>query len=125
MPILKPQIATLLREAGLGPRHDSDIGHALDDAGLSIVDTLDVLSSIVQNGGSEITKLRAVDLALKVRGLLKDQAAPMPSITVIINDSSAPRGTLGTRGTRGVNPILIPREIKDLSLQGQGQELTA
>ena len=109
MPILKPEMQAALRAAGLskGSRIEtSEIGAALDDAGLSIEETLQTLKFLEENSQSENTKLRVVELTHKLRGLLKDQVAPPPSITIQILDPA-----FASARTSGVNPVLLPREL--------------
>ena len=104
MPILKPQIQEALREAGLLENEEkTGVLESLDRAGLSLPQTLETVEGIMTRGGSDHVKLRAAELSLKARGLMKDQASPIPSITIIINDPQAPKD--------GVNPILLPREL--------------
>ena len=103
MPILKPEIQAALRAAGLAPQDQNrSLTEELDASGLSVRETLDTVTSIMIHGESDHTRLRAAELSLKARGVLKDAAAPIPSITIVINDPLAPRG---------INPILIPREL--------------
>jgi hypothetical protein len=103
MPILKPEIAAALRESGLlGEQTQSGVPESLDRAGLGLDPTLEVVEGLMQRGGSEVVRLRAAELSLKARGLMKDQAAPLPSITIVINDPLS-------KG--GLNPILLPREL--------------
>lgn len=107
MPILKPEIAAALRQAGLGGKTEtSEIGEALDTAGLTLESSLQTLKFLEENSGSENTKLRAVEMSVKLRGLLKDQVAPPPSITIQILDPN-----FESRRTSGVNPVLLPREL--------------
>jgi hypothetical protein len=104
MPILKPQIQAALRASGLlDGQEELGASESLKRAGLGLDPTLEVVESLMQRGGSEVVRLRAAELSLKANGLLKDQAAPLPSITIIINDPLS-------KG--GINPILIPRELQ-------------
>lgn len=105
MPILKPEIQNALREAGLvhDPSNKS-LDELLDNNGLSKDAILQTLGFIMENAGSDQTKLRAVENALKVRGLMKDTPTTVPSITINIIDPSKKDAT--------VDAFLLPREIK-------------
>jgi hypothetical protein len=102
VPILKPEIQEALRTSGLLPQSNQNISESLDSAGLTLDRTLSTISEIQESGGSDISRLRAAELSLKARGFLRDQAPAAPSITFIIQDKDAPKG---------VNPILLPREL--------------
>lgn len=103
MPILKPQIQAALREAGLNHPEDSqDLTQSLNKNKLSLDDTLEVVSGIMQFGGTEQSRLRAAELTLKMHGTLKESGQSQPQITIVINDSKSPGG---------INPILLPREL--------------
>ena len=103
MPILKPQIQEALRAAGLDSpkKAESSVSDSLDSAGLGLSETLETLEHLLVNG-TEASRLRAAELAVKLRGLLKEQSAPLPSITISIKDSF---------GQPVENPILLPREL--------------
>jgi hypothetical protein len=105
--LLKPNIQEALRETGLAPkkRDGKDKRTAeqvLDEQGANSDSIYGVLAQIMEGGGSEHTKLRAVELALRARGDLKAAEAPtvLPSITIVINDP---------KSTAVSNPILFPR----------------
>lgn len=104
MPILRPDIQKVLREVGLGESDkDDSVSQRLDHKGLTLDDSLEILSDIAHAGDSSVIKLRAVETSLKLRGVLKEQAAPPPSITIVIND------TMGK--APDINPILLPRQL--------------
>ncbi len=102
MAILKPQIQEALRTAGLtrGATEDST-KEALENAGLGLSETLQTIEHLMSNGTPHI-QLRAAETVMKAHGLMKDQQAPMPSITIVINDPES---------SFKVNPILLPREL--------------
>ena len=106
MPIINHDIQRALRVAGIvkddNPT-DTGIQARLDRHNLSLDETLAHLSDLVTGSDTSAVKLRAVDTILKLHGILKETAAPPPSINIIINDS------LGTPVGNGINPILIPR----------------
>lgn len=89
---------------GLTPAKTDDIKGQLGEAGLSLESTLAIVSGIMNHGDSDAIRLKAAEDSLRIHGLMKDQASPPPSVTIIIRDSSAPDG---------VNPILIPRVQKE------------
>lgn len=107
MPLLKPQISTALREAGLtgNSENEEDIKTSLDSAGLSVAETLGQLEFEMKNGDTSAARIRAAELGLRVRGTLKEAAVALPVINIVIND-------LNPQSIRGVNPILLPREIE-------------
>lgn len=104
MPIINHDIQKALRLAGIVKEEnteDTGIQSRLDRHNLSLTETLDHLANIVSNADTSTVKLRAVDTILKLHGVLKETAAPPPSINIIINDSKA---------ITGINPILVPRQ---------------
>jgi hypothetical protein len=102
MPILKPEIQAALRTSGLLSHENQTLEESLNSSGLTLDSTLSTISQIQEFSGNESARLRAAELSLKARGFLREQAPTIPSITFIIQDSHAPKG---------VNPILIPREL--------------
>lgn len=104
MPLLSPNISAALHEAGLSEREGAtpDIKKQLERAGLSTTQILEQLAIEMSQSESSSNRLRAAEIALKVHGLMKEAAVPLPSITIVINDSQAPKG---------INPMVIPREI--------------
>lgn len=106
MPLLKPDIQKALREANLLPeQRQGTIEDSLDNAGLSLDSTLGTLSDLATNGSSEHIRLRATEMTFKMRGFMKEQSSPAPSITIVIQDGS-PAGKM--------NPILVPREVVEV-----------
>jgi hypothetical protein len=106
MPLLKPELAKLIREAD-SPANatNSRLGEQLEESGLSLENDLDILAYIASNSTSESLKLKAVELSLKLKGLLKtEQAYQPPVININISDPAKEFIT---------NPILIPREIQE------------
>lgn len=104
MPILKPEIQAALRAAGISKSPNGSLEESLDSSGLTLDSSLSTISQIQEFGGSETSRLRAAELALRARGFLKDQSPTAPSITIVINDPG--------RQENKINPILIPREIE-------------
>lgn len=102
MPILRPEIQKALRVAGL-TRDPSDIplSDRLEIANLGLDHTLEALGELA-NSSNESIREKAINTSLKLHGVLKEQAAAPPSVTIIIQDPKAVAGS--------VNPILIPRE---------------
>lgn len=105
MPLMNPNIQKALQVAGLEKKkgEDSSLTEKLNEENLGLSPLLGHLSDLILGAGNESTKMRAIEAALKMHGVLKDQAAPPPSISIIIND---PQST-----QFAVNPILIPREL--------------
>lgn len=103
MAILNPRIAEALRHAGLGPSDsNTSVNDLLDANNASAEDTARILGEVMNNGESSHVRLRAAELAFKLRGSLKDTGPQQQSITIIINDPNS---------KHDVNPILLPREI--------------
>ncbi len=107
MPIIQHGIQQALRDAGLikDPSDaPSSVNDLLDQEDLSLQQTIQHLSDVVSGSDTSAVKLRAIETALKLRGVLKEQAAPPPSFNIIINDTSGKDPSVN-----GLNPILIPR----------------
>jgi|SRR5712671_2747003 len=102
MPLIKPNIQAALREAGLASSHEDTITERLDRSGLSLDAALEELSEIARSSENESTRLRAIETSLKLRGILKEQQAPPPSISIVIQ---------GGNEVAGENPILLPRQL--------------
>lgn len=106
MPIIQHGIQEALRQAGI-VKDSSDapttVNELLDDQDLSLRQTIQHLADIASGADTSAVKLRAIETALKLRGVLKEQAAPPPTFNIIINDKS------GNPSVNGLNPILIPR----------------
>jgi hypothetical protein len=101
MPILSPEIQRVLRTAGL-KKDNETIQEKLDSSGLGLTETLELLAEIAQTSTNESVRIRAAETVLKLHGVLKDQAPPPPSITIVINDG---------KDTPSTNPILLPRQL--------------
>jgi hypothetical protein len=102
MPILNPsQIHEVLRTSGIMPEKSDkmDLKNLLEKNNLSPADLLDHLSSIARCGETEASRLKAVEMGLKLNGMLQANEAMPPNVTIVIND---PEYCL-------TNPILIPR----------------
>lgn len=105
MPILKPEIQKALSVVGLNKNSESsNITDKLDIAGLSLHETLSELADIMGRSDNDGYRLKAIEMVLKAHGVMKEAAAPMPSVTIIINDPGS-----STSLNNSINPILIPR----------------
>ena len=102
MPILKPEIQAALREVGLSKSTEGTLSERLDQVDLSISDSLQLLSDVAHGTDNGQLRLKAVETAFRLHGVLKDQQAPIPHVTIVINDPDGPKGP---------NPILLPRQI--------------
>lgn len=104
MALLKPDIAKALRAANLtNETGDESISELMDKKGLTPSAILDDLNDFITTSTNEPLRLKAIELALKMKGMIKpDTAPPLPSITIIIKDDKAP----------AVDPILIPRQYQ-------------
>ena len=89
---------------------EKSLSEKLKASGLSPENILDTLSYLMDSADADSTRLRAAETALKVHGLLTQNASPVVP-TVVINISGA-RGETNPND-RAVNPILLPRELKE------------
>jgi hypothetical protein len=103
MPLLRPEVARLLEEAKLTSKGKSsrDIKEVLEDEGLGLADTLGKLKDLRDFSESESTKLRVNEAILKMHGVMKEEGATIPNVTIVIGDAIA----------GAANPILLPREL--------------
>ena len=107
MPILSPETNRVLQALNQNKPQESNstLKDSLDNQGLGIDALLSELATVVFSGGSDITKLSAIEKALKMHGALKENQAPPPvPINIIINDPHKPENS--------VLPILIPRGVE-------------
>lgn len=105
MPIIEHGVQAALRQAGIIKDESelpTDLTSRLERKNLDLDSTLLHLHDIVNGADTSAVKLRAVDTILKLHGVLKDQAAPPPSVTFVIQG--------GEVNNQGLNPILIPRK---------------
>jgi hypothetical protein len=78
-----------------------NIHKLLEDANLSPEEVLENLSSLMRSGETDGIRMRAVETAAKINGLLeKDEVKQDLTVNIIIQDSQF---------GGGINPILIPR----------------
>ncbi len=107
MPLLTPNsdpaISRALAAAGLAKPENGEDGlyekHQLSDE-----DVIMQLASMAHGAGSESLRLRAIELAMKAKKMLSPDANIAGStFNIIINDPNGPKG---------INPILIPREVQ-------------
>jgi hypothetical protein len=108
VPLIRPEIQKVLREAGISQDRDTSepqtLTEKLDAAGLSLDNVLGQLSTVAETTGNEALRVRCLETALKAHGALKETAPAIPSFTIVINDSSpSPQPS--------VNPILLPRQL--------------
>lgn len=99
MPLLSPtQIKSVLKESGV--RTKKELQEILDSNGLGPDQVIEELGSAIRGADNSATRLRGLETALKLNGLLRnDQESIVPQVTIVIRDSQYE-----------VNPILIPRE---------------
>jgi len=88
MPLLKPEINSVLESVGLVPKQEpvSELKQTLDSRGLSLDSLTRNLKSIIEYADKEETKLRATELAFKLHKVLNgDNKSPdVPQITFLI-----------------------------------------
>ena len=103
MPLLQVnQIKNVLKESGIKAGSD-DIKGILAREALAPDDLISELGSVVRGADSTAMKLKGIETALKLNGLLQtnNDGVGAPIVNIIIHDSEF---------SQGVNPILIPRE---------------
>lgn len=108
--LMKPNLQAVLRESGFSPSEKVEKGslsEQLDEAGLSLNQALGELAFLVRNTQNDSLKKSALETVLRLHGALKEQAAPLPTVTIVIKD---PTGSLSA-DKDGVNPIVLPREL--------------
>lgn len=119
MPVIKPEIQKILRQAGLAPEasnSETPLTEKLDGAGMNIDEAVEELVNLARNAGNDNIRLNALRDVLKLHGALKETAPVAPSFTIVINESSLPSQNpqLDQKPTgvpSGVNPILLPRQL--------------
>lgn len=107
MPIISAGVQEALRQSGIvkdrESEDESDINSILDSEGLSLRETIQNLKDVAQGADTSSARLRANEIALKLRGTLREQAPAPPTFNIIIQDS-------GSENTiNGIDRILIPR----------------
>lgn len=107
MPLIKPDIQRALRSAGIdNTTGDESLSELMDKKDMSLSQILDDLSDFIKTSTNEPLRMRAIEMALKMKGALKEQAATaLPTININIQDSQA-------NVTSDINPILVPRAQK-------------
>lgn len=109
MPLIQHNVQEALRQAGIvkdpSTADDSVSGH-LDAEGLSLKETIGLLGDVALGADTSAVKLRAIETALKLRGVLKEQAAAPPSFNIVF---SSPADRPVSEGEIKINPILVPR----------------
>jgi len=102
MPLLSPsQIHQVIKESQQPSRTlQSELGTLLSKHNLTPDDALEQLSGEMASGANSGTRMRAIETALKLNGLLNNaEAVPDFHVTINILDSEFSM----------MNPILIPR----------------
>jgi hypothetical protein len=107
MPIISAGVQEALRQSGIvkeKDQDDSDVNSILDQEGLSLRETVQNLSDISKGADTSSARLRANEIALKLRGTLREAAPTPPVFNIVIQDS-------GSENTiNGIDRILIPRQ---------------
>jgi hypothetical protein len=108
VPILKPDIQRVLQQAGLEKSEEVDMTSLLESNNLDKGTLLDRLRDLIECGENESTRIRALELSLKLHGLLKDVIPTPASVTILIKDPS----DKSSSAISGVNPVVLPRQLK-------------
>ena len=120
MPLIRPEIQKVLRQAGLAPaardsQSQQTISEQLDAAGLSLPETLEELALVAKSSGNESLRVRCLETVMKAHGALKETAPAPPSFTIIIQPSSFQESATTLQTHAGVplsvNPIFLPRQL--------------
>ena len=114
MPIIQHNVQAALRQAGIVKDPDAEqqksIEDILDEEGLSLRETISCLSDVVKCADTSASRKSAIDTALKLRGVLKEQAPAPPSFHIVFTSpNDRPEGQ---NGEIKINPILVPRPRK-------------
>ena len=90
-----------------------DIPDQLVNSGLSVGFLLESLMDVISGSNtSESAKLKAIEHCLKMHGALRnDSSVAQSSVNIIINDPGAQSRPDNFTNLKGVNPILMPREL--------------
>lgn len=102
MPLLQVnQIKNVLKESGVTA--NEDIKAILARESLGPEELIGELGTVVRCADSSAMKLKGIETALKLNGLLRNDSdgATAPIVNIIIHDSEF---------SQGVNPILLTRE---------------
>lgn len=120
MPLIKPEIQKILRQAGLEKdrrsKDDTTMEDRLNSAGLDSEAVAEELTALALRSNNEALRLRALETALKVKGALKEQPTQVPTFTIVIQNSSK-----NLDETQGVNPILFPRQVQSSPLLAEDE----
>ena len=111
MPLIKPEIAKVLREAGVtksAPPREIGFEKSLTEAGLSQEALAEELTSIALRNQNDVLRLRALEIALKIKGALKETPTQLPNFSITIQNSNT-----SLAETQGQNPCLFPRQSYD------------
>lgn len=101
MPLLNPlQIHKVLEEAGVKKAAPSDLKELLEANSLGPEDLIQELGSMARSAIAEPTRLKALEMGMRLNGMLQTEAGSnVPIVNIIIRDSQ----------NIDINPILIPR----------------
>lgn len=92
-------VREMLEAAGID--EPKSLNTQLKENGIATDDLLQSLASIARGAQNESTQLRAIEMGLKLNGVLKENSTPTaPMFQVIIKDPNA---------SVEINPILLPR----------------
>jgi hypothetical protein len=105
MPLLSPlspaSVKEVLKEAKTISK-SANLEELLEANGLGPEEVLQNLGSLTRCAEVEGNRLRAIEMGIKLNGMLRDdEGLKVPIVNIIINDSEYV----------GVNPILIPRSL--------------
>ncbi len=107
MPLLSPNRPADLQPSQINKvlksvRKDGELEELLEANGMGREELIQQLGSVTRCAEMESNRLRAIELGVKLHGMLKDdEVKNIPVVNIIINDSEH----------IGINPILIPRTI--------------
>lgn len=109
--LIKPitnAIDEILKSSGVlkDPEKGNALKAILDMKSLSIDNLVDELANLVQGSQDESIKFRAIDKALQLHGVGKEETSTIPSVTIIIQGAG--------QSQSGIPEILIPRSVHDL-----------
>jgi hypothetical protein len=111
--VIKPEISKLVKSAGITPTGirkisanvDDALVDKLEEAGLSIDELLQELSSVIRTEEGAV-RLQAIKTALQAHKIDSEPEKQGTTVNIIINDPSSPANV------QVVNPILLPRQLE-------------
>ncbi len=110
-------ITEILQSAGISKPKNADsnsLKELLDEKSLSLTEIIEELSMLVRGSQDDSIRLRGIDKALQLHGVLKDEVSQVPQVNIIIQapGSEGPGAAFHQSNQESQIPtIFIPRSI--------------